>query len=138
MTYLRLHLSILLVVIASCSSSVTNNDAHIHFENEHHNFSALSYKHGAEYAFQFSNPGNTPLIIFDVKTSCGCTVPKWPKKPVKPNKTGEIRIKYDAASPGVFYKTIQVYYNGKDSPQKLTIKGEVEYPDDLKETDNEK
>lgn len=40
-------------------------------------------------------------------------------------------IKYDADSPGVFHKTIKVHYNGKNSPVQLSIRGQVEYPEDL-------
>jgi len=40
--------------------------------------------------------------LCDVKTSCGCTIPEWPRKPVKPGAKGEIKVKYDAAFPGVF------------------------------------
>ncbi|WP_394368018.1 DUF1573 domain-containing protein [Flavobacterium undicola] len=69
-----------------------------------------------------------PLLIKDVNTSCGCTVPEWYKGIIKPNKNGEIKIVYDAKYPGRFNKTITVFYNGKDSPINLTIKGEVPYP----------
>lgn len=118
----------------SCTNSVMKKDALIHFENDDYNFSTLSYKKEAEHNFQFTNPGKTPLVIFEVKTSCGCTVPDWPKKPIKSGRKGEIKIKYDAASPGVFHKTITVYFNGEESPQILTIKGVVEYPKKLEAT----
>ena len=119
------------VVLLSCTSTPPKNNALISFENLEHNFAQLPYKKEAGYNFEFSNPGETPLVIYEVKTSCGCTVPEWPKTPVKPGDTGEIKIKYDAAFPGFFNKAIKVYYNGKDSPVELSIKGEVQYPDDL-------
>jgi hypothetical protein len=112
---------------------VVKNNALVHFENEDYNFSRLPYKTEAEYRFKFTNPGESPLLIQNVETSCGCTVPEWTKKPIKPGAGGEITIKYDAAYPGVFNKTISVYFNGEDSPSTLHIKGQVEYPDDLKE-----
>ena len=62
-----------------------------------------------------------------VETSCGCGVPKWTRKPIKPNKSGEIEVTYDAKYPGKFHKTITVFANTDDSPVQLTISGEVEY-----------
>jgi len=69
------------------------------------------------------------LIISDVQTSCGCTVPEWTKEPLRSGKKGMLTIKYDAAFPGVFHKTVEVTYNGPDSPVSLEISGEVEYPE---------
>ncbi len=132
MNYLKIYfISQLLMAVVSCNPSVTKDDAHILLKNKAHDFRSLPYQKEATCSFQFTNPGETPLLILDVKTSCGCTVPEWTKKPVKPGSSGEIKIKYDAAFPGVFHKTIKVYYNGKDSPKELSITGEVEYPDDL-------
>jgi len=90
----------------------------------------LELNESANCTFKFSNPGNTPLIVYNVKTSCGCTVPEWTKVPVKPGKSGEIRITYETSQPGFFNKTITVFYNGKDSPQTLTIKGRMRFGGD--------
>ena len=118
-------------MLCACSATVSHHDANIHFNQNEYDFGSLQYKKEAEHSFRFINPGETPLVIYDVKTSCGCTVPEWTKQPIKPGKTGEIKIKYDAAFPGVFHKEISVYYNGQDSPVKLSIRGKVQYPDDL-------
>ena len=115
----------LLLFFFSCTSPVTQNDAFIRFDLQEHDFGAIPLKEEVQYSFEFSNPGKTPLIISNVKTSCGCTVPEWPRKPVKPGAKEKIKVKYDAAFPGVFHKTITVYFNGKDSPVWLSIKGQV-------------
>lgn len=123
-------MGMLLFIFLACSPVITRNDASITFGKENHDFGTIPYKKEATYSFQFTNPGKTPLIINDVKTSCGCTVPDWPKKLIKPGANGEITIKYDAAFPGVFHKTVEVFYNGPDSPDSLEIKGEVKYPEE--------
>ena len=125
------------VLFFACSPVVTRNDASISFGKEKHDFGPIPLKKEATHSFEFTNPGNTPLIINDVKTSCGCTVPEWPKEPISPGGKGIIKIKYDAAFPGVFHKTVEVFYNGAGSPDSLEIRGEVEYPEDnqLVETD---
>lgn len=128
------HFTVLLFMIfCACSATVNRNDASISFSEEKHDFGTVSYKKEATYSFEFFNSGKTMLIINDVKTSCGCTIPEWPKEPVRPGEKGTIKIKYDAAFPGVFHKTVEVFYNGAGSPANLEIKGEVEYPEEKKE-----
>lgn len=127
------HFTVLLfVLLCACSATLNRNDASISFSEEKHDFGTVSHKKETTCAFEFSNSGKTILIINEVKTSCGCTVPEWPKEPVRPGEKGIIKIKYDAAFPGVFHKTVEVFYNGAGSPANLEIKGEVEYPEEKK------
>jgi hypothetical protein len=120
----------LIFLLVACIHSVSQSDAFIQLKEQEHDFGFLSYKKAMEYGFEFSNPGETALVISDVKTSCGCTVAQWTKTPVKPGKSGMINICYDAEFPGVFHKEIYVHYNGTNSPAVLKIKGQVQYPDD--------
>ena len=130
-SFKRLVFIICLVVFHSCSLNMASNDSLIQFAEREHNFGTLQYKIETEQIFEFINPGKTPLIITSVKTSCGCTAADWAKEPVKPGKSGQVMIKYDADSPGIFHKTIKVHYNGENSPVQLSIKGQVEYPENL-------
>lgn len=121
------------LLIYSCSS---NDDSHginafIRFNDTNYDFGKIRYKNETKHIFVFTNPGKIPLVISNVETSCGCTAADWTKEPVKPGKSGQIMIKYDADFPGTFSKTITVHYNGKDSPAILKIKGQVTYPEDL-------
>lgn len=117
-------------LLAACTPTTNRNDAVIKFNQSEYDFGTLAFNAKAETAFGFSNPGKSPLIITNVETSCGCTVPDWPKEPVKAGKAEKIKIKYDTSHPGHFSKTITVFFNGPESPQILVIKGDVEYPDD--------
>lgn len=99
------------------------------FKQKEHDFGEIPMGKSVSTLFKFSNAGESPLLIKEVTTSCGCTVPEWPKEIIEPNKKGEIKIVYDAKYPGLFNKTITVVYNGKDSPLELTIKGKVSYPE---------
>jgi hypothetical protein len=77
--------------------------------------------------FIFTNTGNAPLLIINVLSTCGCTVPTKPTEPIMPGKTGKISIKYNMA-PGPIRKTITVESNAVnyDSGRvALKIKGEV-------------
>lgn len=77
--------------------------------------------------FEFTNTGNEALIITNVISTCGCTVPSKPKEPIMPGKTGKIEVKYNMNT-GPIRKTITVesnainYDNGRVA---LKIKGEV-------------
>ena len=116
------------VLYCSCSFNINNNKALINFNKVKHDFGVIPCEKEAVCSFEFTNPGKTMLIINDVKPSCGCTVPEWSKEPIRPGGKGQIKIKYDAAFPGVFHKSIAVFYNGGGSPDSLEIKGEVESP----------
>ena len=81
--------------------------------------------------FEFTNTGDEPLIIKDVKSTCGCTVPDKPKEPIMPGKTGEIPVKYNM-NPGPINKTITVESNAVNKTNgrvPLKIKGTVVRPE---------
>lgn len=75
----------------------------------------------------FSNVGDQPLVLTNVVASCGCTVPTYPKAPIKPGEKGEIKVKYNGAGkfPGHFKKTITVRTNGVQEITRLYIEGEM-------------
>jgi len=102
----------------------------IKFDKITYNFGKYKWERGIEKKifFKYQNTGNNPLIITDIETSCGCTIPIWNKKPLLPNKTDSIEVMYDSRTLGFFCKTITVLYNGENLTQQLTIKGEVTYP----------
>jgi len=77
--------------------------------------------------FVFTNTGDAPLIITNVQSTCGCTVPSKPTDPIMPGKTGEISVKYNM-NPGPIRKTISVESNANNvegGRVALKIKGEV-------------
>lgn len=79
--------------------------------------------------FKFKNTGKSPLVITDVKSSCGCTVPKKPSEPIMPGQSGEIEVKYATNRPGGFSKTVTVYSNADEGVKTLQIKGIVLKPE---------
>jgi hypothetical protein len=77
--------------------------------------------------FEFKNTGDAPLIITNVQSTCGCTVPTKPTEPILPGKTGKIDVKYNM-NPGPIRKTITVESNAvnvEGGKIALKIKGEV-------------
>jgi hypothetical protein len=86
--------------------------------------------------FEFKNTGNAPLVFNRIFSSCGCTIPKKPEKPVLPGESGEIQVNYDTKRTGIFQKAITVKSNAKTPNIILRIKGEVlPEPDETDEED---
>jgi hypothetical protein len=94
------------------------------FDHKIHNFGIVEYAGDGTCKFNFSNTGKEPLIIKNVKTSCGCTTPNYSKEPVQPNGEGFVTAKYDTKRVGGFQKTLTVIFMD-DSQVSLTIKGNV-------------
>ena len=103
------------------------NAPEITFTETVHDFGTIPLKGTAECEITFTNTGKEPLVIQNCQASCGCTVPTCPKdKPVKPGEKGSIKVKYTTTNtPGPFNKQITVYTNAKNSPVRITIKGEI-------------
>ena len=76
--------------------------------------------------FKFTNTGKSPLIISNARGSCGCTVPTWPKEPIKPGESSVIKVKYDTNRPGPINKSVTITSNAKTPTKVLRIKGNVE------------
>ena len=98
----------------------------ITFKEDLHDFGKIQEGVVAEYTFTFTNSGNQPLVIEDVRPSCGCTSPSWSKEPVAPGQTGMIRVAYNSnGRPGSFYKSVSITSNVPNETKVLYIKGEV-------------
>lgn len=79
--------------------------------------------------FKFKNTGKSPLKLVNVQSSCGCTVPSYPKEDIMPGQSSQIEVKYNTANPGRFSKSITVTTNGNPEKVVLRIKGNVIDPD---------
>jgi len=99
--------------------------ASIDFETEILDYGTIEKGTDGLRVFSFTNTGNAPLIISDVKTSCGCTVPTYSKEAILPGEEGEIKVKYDTKKVGTFTKTITVSSNANLTRKTLKIKGTI-------------
>lgn len=114
-------LGLMLTMVSFAQKAVIN------FEVKTYDFGKINEDDGkATYIFNFTNSGNSPLVVSRVQASCGCTTPTWTKEPIEPGKKGSITVTYNPSGrPGVFTKTITVYSNATDEQTTLVIKGEV-------------
>ncbi len=126
-------LSVISIKAFSQEEINTNQDTkdipEIYFENTTYNFGDIEYGGDGTCEFTFKNTGKEPLLLTNVKASCGCTTPTWPKSPISKNKKGTIVVKYNTKIIGSFTKTIRVYSNAKTSLVTLKITGTVKKPD---------
>ncbi|XMO87235.1 DUF1573 domain-containing protein [Algibacter sp. AS12] len=102
-----------------------NAQAKIEFKAETIDYGTIEKGADGVRVFEFTNTGNEPLIISNVKSSCGCTVPSKPDGPIMPGKTGEIKVKYDTNRVNPIRKTITVMSNADTPTVALKIKGLV-------------
>lgn len=101
------------------------NAPEITFDKLVHEYGTLFVGGDGNCEFEFTNTGKEPLILSSVKSSCGCTVPSWPREPILPGKKESIKVKYDSNRLGPINKSITVMANAKNSPVVLRISGNV-------------
>jgi hypothetical protein len=121
----------LLFAFAAKSQTSTTKKAdgpEITFETLEHDYGTIVQGANGDCVFKFKNTGNEPLILSDVRKSCGCTTPTWSKEPILPGQSSVINIGYNTNNIGTFSKTITVISNAVNSSVVLTIKGTVTAP----------
>ena len=98
------------------------------FEHTRHNFGVFAVDTAiVTHEFVFTNVGKAPLIIHQANASCGCTVPEYTLEPIMPGSKGKITVTYNGKGrrPGVFRKSITIHNNGKQTPVRIYIEGEM-------------
>lgn len=118
-------MTILFIGLISISVNAQDKVAKIEFKTNTIDYGTIEKGSDGVRVFEFTNTGNAPLVISDVKSSCGCTIPKKPKGPILPGKTGEIEVKYDTKRVMPIRKTITVISNAETPTVALKIKGLV-------------
>ena len=102
------------------------NGPQITFKEKLHDYGQIYVGGDGTYEFIFTNTGNEPLILSKPRSSCGCTVPSWPKEPILPGEENKIKVTYNTNKAGNFNKSVTVYSNAANkSAVILRIKGSV-------------
>ena len=118
---------LVLMVAAMMSIAAMAQEAVMTFNKTTHDFGKINEADGrVTTVFEFKNEGMIPLVLTNVRASCGCTTPKWTREPIEPGQTGEITVTYNPnGRPGRFQKTVTVTSNATEATTRLYIKGEV-------------
>ena len=118
-------ITILLIGFVSLAINAQSKVAKIDFKSDTIDYGTIEKGANGVRVFEFTNTGDAPLIISQVTSSCGCTIPKKPDGPILPGKTGQIEVKYDTNRVSPIRKTVTVISNAETPTVALKIKGEV-------------
>jgi len=122
--FILMFMSIVSISLSAQEPQVVKSDSII-FETTVYDYGTIEQGSDGASVFKFTNKGETPLILSNVRASCGCTVPKWTKEPIQPGASGTIDVNYNTNLIGTFNKTITVNSNAVNSVLTLRIKGNV-------------
>lgn len=116
----------LFIVLGLGINAAAQGKANIKFEKTTQNTGSFSEKSPVVHAtYVFTNIGDSPLVVHEVITSCGCTVPEYSKQPIQPGAKGQIKVTYDGKGKplGYFKKSIIVRTNSSTPTTRLFIEG---------------
>jgi len=121
-----LGIMLLFAGVVKAQDAKTQNGPEIEFEKVVHDYGNVPYNGNGECEFRFTNTGNEPLLVQKPKSSCGCTIPSWPKEPILPGESDVIKVTYRTNRVGAINKTVTVTSNAvKNATVVLRIKGTV-------------
>ena len=99
--------------------------AEVKFDVATIDYGEVEFESDGKRIFKFKNIGTAPLVFTRISSSCGCTIPKKPEKPIEPGAEGQIEVNYDTKRVGIFRKAVTVNSNAKTPTVILRIMGEV-------------
>ena len=96
------------------------------FDETSYDWGTIAEGEKMTHVFKFKNTGTNDMIISDAHGSCGCTVPEWPKEPIKPGKSSQIKVIFDSkGKAGDQSKSVTITANTEPTNMVLMIKGKV-------------
>ena len=110
----------------SRDTEIQKGAATIAFDKVEYDFGTVNEGDIVETTFKVTNAGKIDLIITNAQASCGCTVPTWPKEPIKPGASADIEVSFNTSGkPNRQNKTITLTTNTESGREILTLKGSV-------------
>ena len=121
-------LRLFMVIALVFAVNTVMGQSKIVFDEMVHDFGSFKEADGLQTTtFAFTNSGTEPLVLSNVRASCGCTTPKWTREPVAPGQKGSIEVTYNPKNrPGSFNKSITINSNAENPTVVLRITGQVE------------
>ena len=100
------------------------------FAEKSFEFGDITQGEKVEHIFMFENIGTEPLILSDVRTTCGCTAPEWPREPIAPGAKAKLKVVFNSTGKmGLQNKVITVMSNAVNNPERIKIVTNVLAPD---------
>ena len=98
----------------------------ISFDLEEYDFGTVDEGEIVEHSFLVTNTGKSNLVITNAKATCGCTVPTWPKEPIAPGASADVKVRFNTSGkPNKQSKTVTLYTNTAKGTETVKIKGMV-------------
>jgi hypothetical protein len=111
---------------ASRDLEIKKGTASITLDKTVYDFGTVNEGDIVKTSFMVTNSGKTDLVITNAKATCGCTIPVWPKAPIKPGETGEVKVQFNTkGKPNRQQKSVTLTTNTESGREILTIKGLV-------------
>ena len=99
----------------------------ISFNKTEHDFGTIENGTPVSTVFQYTNTGNTMLVVSDIKSTCGCTVPKDYTSQVAPGETGQFTVEFNGKGNGnKVSKTVTMTTNTAKGNEQVKISAFVE------------
>lgn len=112
--------------ISAATPADTTNLPRLQFEELVHDFGTVDEGAIVTHNFAFTNTGKTPLIIGHARSTCGCTIPEWPKEPIAPGEGGVIEVRFDTKNKYDHQeKKVTITANTYPSDNVVMVKGVV-------------
>ncbi len=121
----KLSIILLFFGLVGWSQTDIKNSPEIKFDVTTIDYGTIAKSSDGYRTFIFTNIGDAPLIVSDVRASCGCTIPEKPLEPIMPGEKGKIKVHYDTNRVGAFQKNITIFSNAKTAEFVVFIKGVV-------------
>ena len=117
------------VEAAAVRDASANKMAVMSFDKTFHDFGQITQGTPQQTVFTFTNTGDAPLIITDATSSCGCTIPDYPKNtPIAPGQQGQMVVNFNGSGQNQVTKTINVQANTANCSELLKIQDFVLAP----------
>lgn len=110
------------VLVFQANAQDQASGAIITFKEKSVDFGDIVQGAKVEHVFILTNTGTVPLVISNVAATCGCTVPSWPKEPVAPGKSAEIKVSFNSAGKmGKQNSIVRIYSNASEPIEKVSL-----------------
>ena len=118
-------LTLLLSIISLAGSAQEKIGNNLEIDKSIHDFGDVLMEQGpVSCTFTVKNIGQSPAVIYNVVSSCGCTDVKWTREPLRPGAEGKISVTYsNDEGPYPFDKTLTVYFSDIKKPYILKVRG---------------
>ncbi|TDQ19521.1 uncharacterized protein DUF1573 [Algoriphagus boseongensis] len=109
-------------LVFQANAQTSGSGAVITFKENSVDFGDIVQGDKVEHTFVLTNSGTEPLVISNVAATCGCTVPVWPKTPIAPGQTAEIKVSFNSAGKmGKQNSVVRIYSNASEPIEKVSL-----------------